>query len=104
MSCLESWAWKYFLPASLILGLLGSGVNTKSDKVEKGWGNSAVISFPLLISFMIGVLGSLLSGAATCKLVHLFYGETVSNSVRGVICCLTASYIGGTMNFFVRLR
>eukprot|EP01036_Dinobryon_divergens_P025126 gene25126-33644_t len=81
-------------------GLLGNGANTISDKAEKGRKTSAVISFPLLISFTIGVIGSLLSGAATCKLLHLFYGEIVGKSVRGVICCLTASYIGGTMNFF----
>lgn len=98
----ESVAWQYVLPASLVLGIIASNtVPSKSEQKEHWSLSSLPISIPLMVSFAIGLLGSIIGGAATCKILQTVNFGSITGRLDALVCCLTASYIGGTMNFFV---
>jgi len=49
---------------------------------------------------MIGVLGSIIGGIFTCKTLPIIAAGKLNYDFVAIVCCLIASYIGGTLNFF----
>ena len=96
----EGLAWTYFLQSALVLGLW-AGKSQSSRRVEKINGRKWI---PILAVFLFGIVGSTLGGYVgfqTAKLSPEVIGGLFSkNSLRILSACLTASYIGGTVNFF----
>ena len=96
----EGLAWTYFLQSALVLGLW-AGESRSPRRIEKinrrKW-------IPILVVFLIGSLGSAIGGFLGFHAAKLSpdvcSGLFREDSLRVLSACLTASYIGGTVNFF----
>lgn len=91
----ETCAWKVFLPVSLSLGIMGAA----SDKQQDDAGSSSLKS--VLLAFLFGTIGSLAGASVNILVSKLFMSSEQSfMEVSKLATCLSASYIGGTANFF----
>lgn len=92
---LEKLAWTHLLQAALALGLWGN--NQAHDKSPK--------TLAMLIAFLFGSvgtgIGSITGYAASSSLVSSSPLSSINDqALRTCASCLTASFIGGTANFF----
>ena len=97
---LDEFGWTYLLHSALILGLWGtnskSSISNRETKPKK-W-------IAILAAFLIGTLGSAIGGylgyhSVACK-GSRWNASLPEDSLSVLAACLTASYIGGTVNFF----
>lgn len=96
----EHLAWKVLLQASLVLSIIGrdktAGIQTDEER-----GTMDTVAPSMLVAFLIGSVGSLIGGLLSYKLVTTFFPKAFPvRIVNMVSSCLTASYIGGSANFF----
>jgi Protein of unknown function (DUF819) len=99
-SRVDGMAWSHFLQSALVLGLWST--STSQAKPAKNVNTRQWIA--LFIVFLIGTFGSIIGGYVG------FHAAGLSLNVGGksfppdslsiLSACLTASYIGGTVNFF----
>ncbi len=118
---LYDWCWSVVLPASLVFALLASSSTTSSSELSvnnedmvktesltatasssssKSKTNNEIIQNTILgmmLPFIAGSIGSILGCIASFHFIKMPYPREVSAVLAG---CLTASYIGGTVNFF----
>ncbi|KAL3771515.1 hypothetical protein ACHAWU_003690 [Discostella pseudostelligera] len=120
---LYDWCWSVVLPASLVFALLASSTTTSSSELSvnnqdivntesltattpssssssKSKTNNEIIQntiFGMMLPFLAGSIGSILGCIASFHFIKMPYPREVSALLAG---CLTASYIGGTVNFF----
>eukprot|EP01038_Epipyxis_sp_PR26KG_P007471 gene7471-10184_t len=102
-SNLESAAWDIFLQSSLVLSIIGNLTNKFVDKLSQVDNKSNKIELTMVIGFILGTFSSIIGGIMGSKIVKLLSRLFVHLSHINVIACmscLTASYIGGTVNFF----
>lgn len=99
-SRIEELAWTVFLQSSLVLGLWKTELEPKRDDKtvnRRRW-------IPILVVFLIGTIGSLTGGFAGFHCANSKFSGTstiLSKVILSMLsACLTASYIGGTVNFF----
>ena len=104
---LESLAWTYFLQSALVLGLwAGKTRSLPIDKNVKKAGRklNGKKWIAILIAFLLGTLGSAVGGYfgfQMAKLAPEVMNKSLSKDILRILsACLTASYIGGTVNFF----
>ena len=94
---LDEFGWTHFLQSALILGLWGA--NSKSSISGKETKSKKWIA--ILAAFLIGTLGSAIGGYLGYYSVASQCNAFLSKDSLSVLAaCLTASYIGGTVNFF----
>ena len=93
-------AWSHFLQSALVLGLWSTGAS--QQKPAKNINPRQWIA-PLIV-FLIGTFGSIIGGYLGFHAAGLslnFGGKPFPlDSLSILSACLTASYIGGTVNFF----
>jgi Protein of unknown function (DUF819) len=96
----DGMAWSHFLQSALVLGLWST--NTSQAKPAKNVNTRQWIA--LFIVFLIGTFGSTIGGYVGFHAAGLSLnvgGKSFPlNSLSILSACLTASYIGGTVNFF----
>lgn len=96
----QSLAWSVLLPASLVLSIWSATTPTYSSEASalklRNQGKRSRFSFiPMTMAFVFGSIGSVVGSIIAGITVSKHYKELLE------ICpCLTASYIGGTANFF----
>jgi len=87
---LERFAWNNLLQSALTLGIWGSKKsNRKSSKMQ-----------PMLVAFFLGSIGTLAGALIGYILSGAIVLPGALGSLRVCTACLSASYIGGTANFF----
>jgi len=87
--------WSNILIASLVVSMLGS------DSSSDGVPSRAPNALPMLVSFISGIVGSFMGAIFAFNVVKRFCGVNIQVSDLAICAsCLTASYIGGTSNFF----
>jgi len=107
---LYDWCWTIFLPASLVFALLSSSTSNvqleDSESQPPSFTDSHVTRKCLqgmAIPFLIGSIGSLLGGVLSFFSVAMpsSSASSVKYTTNAILAgCLSASYIGGTINFF----
>jgi hypothetical protein len=104
----EALAWTYFIQSALILGLW-AGKPAIKKRVSKPFVNPSPLGsirqwIPIIMVFLIGSLGSVVGGLFgfhIANMVPLIANNMISRDSLSVLSsCLTASYIGGSVNFF----
>lgn len=106
----EEHIWRYILPISLILRIISSNNPQRSEKLDNIGLHSEnsiikLVHLPLIIAFLFGTVGSYLAGLSTSSILTHFL-RSLSHSFEQIqsaiipVAALTASYIGGTVNFF----
>lgn len=96
-------AWRYFLPASVATGILGSSTSQSPTIVKKSNNaSSAILNLgSVLVAFIFGTIGSLCGGwACMSYFKRTFPSIPLQSELLKVSAGLTSSYIGGTANFF----
>ena len=90
---LQDLAWSIFLQSSLILNIASSPSSHTILSVES--------ITPMLTAFLLSALGSFIGGiGAYYVIMNLSLQQKFKGSLKLVTSALTASYIGGTANFF----
>ena len=96
-----TFAWKTLLTASLVISILGSTNSTSASTPDK-MKQVINISKPVVIAFIIGVIGSVIGGILSYYFLSSYFGNSeIVPAAATLISCLTASYVGGSANFFV---
>lgn len=99
-SGIEALAWSHFLQSALVLGLWSTG--TSQSKSAKKFNPGQQIA-PLIV-FLIGTFGSIIGGYLGFHAAGFSLNSGGKpfplDSLSILASCLTASYIGGTVNFF----
>jgi hypothetical protein len=96
---LEVLGWSYLLQGALICGLW-AGKSQFGPELQKNSPTSSSWKkwIPTISVFLIGSFGSLIGGFLG---FHVAQSSSISrDSLSKLSACLTASYIGGTVNFF----
>lgn len=96
--------WTLFLPGSLALLLLSSGGNHPGSEVGRLTSSRKVIwdvSVPFLMASIGSVMGCVLS-FFVCRTFPKLWLDPQDALLAA--CCLCASFIGGTVNFFATAR
>ena len=98
---LDNAAWSIFLQSALVLGLwAGENVNDTVNVTTKATSIQWINYMPMMMAFVFGTIGSLLGGFVSFHVAKtLFPGYDLGHSSL-VAASLTASYVGGTVNFF----
>ncbi len=92
-----SFGWSNVLIASLVIGMLGSSTSSDDDGAQ----TTAMNVIPMLVSFISGIIGSFVGSIVAFNIVKKFCSANILVSDLAICAgCLTASYIGGTSNFF----
>lgn len=105
------WCWTIFLPASLVFALLSSSssnIQLVDSELQPHLSSDSDVTRKCLqgmaIPFFIGSIGSLLGGVLSFYSVAMpsSSASSAAKSTTNAILagCLSASYIGGTVNFF----
>lgn len=93
-------AWSHFLQSALVLGLWSIGSSRAKSATSF---NSRQWIAPFVV-FLIGTFGSIIGGYlgfhAAGHSLNLVNKHFTLDSLSILSACLTASYIGGTVNFF----
>ena len=94
---IQKLAWSSFLQSSVVLNVFGT------EKVD--W--KTLQSLPILecmVAFLFSSIGSLFGGfvsyLSVARIIDASHSSLSLSSLRAVTASLTASYIGGTANFF----
>lgn len=106
----EGHLWRYILPISLILRIISSNNPQRNENLDNRGLHSAnaiikLVHLPLIVAFLFGTIGSYLAGLSTSAILTHFL-RSFSHSFEQIrsaiipVAALTASYIGGTVNFF----
>ncbi|CAJ1931441.1 unnamed protein product [Cylindrotheca closterium] len=100
--------WSHILPASLALLLLGYRSDgdslQKSSSTNQDTSSSAASSiFRLFIPFLTASFGSLLGCFMSFKCSQALGWLTLANA-KAATACLSASYVGGSVNYFATGR
>ena len=102
-------AWTTFLPASLALLLLSEGSSSSSPRVENSSKDTRRLVAQTIqrvaLPFAIGSIGSLVGCVGSflvCRRYPTLWLSPADAAVAGG--CLSASYIGGSVNFFATAR
>mmetsp|Transcript_6099 Transcript_6099/g.6248 ORF Transcript_6099/g.6248 Transcript_6099/m.6248 type:complete len:479 (-) Transcript_6099:635-2071(-) len=96
---LEVLGWSYLLQGALICGLW-AGKSKFGPELQKSSPTSSSWKkwIPTIAVFLIGSFGSLIGGLLG---FHAAQSSSISRDSLSILsACLTASYIGGTVNFF----
>ena len=98
---LDNAAWSIFLQSALVLGLwagenIDAAVNIKTEAKNIQWTNY----LPMLLAFSFGTIGSLVGGFASFHIATTLFPSYDMSHSSLVAASLTASYVGGTANFF----
>ncbi|KAJ1436500.1 hypothetical protein B484DRAFT_416855 [Ochromonadaceae sp. CCMP2298] len=105
-SAIDNAAWRLFLPSSLFLSIIGSSAlapegGDGSGGVGSGDGAGMFVQPSMLIAFLLGTIGSILGGYLSYHVAtYLSRSRGARINFSSCATCLTASYIGGTANFF----
>ena len=109
-TALQVAAWQLFLQASLILSIFSSPrmVNTTGDDYEEERRKKYLL-VPTLFAFLLAALGSFVGGFISFVLIQnpkiaslpfIKITESLKSTLVPITSSLTASYIGGTANYF----
>lgn len=99
---IESLGWSYFLQGALICGLWAGKAKSAPELLKHPIKSRSWKEFiPVIAVFLIGCLGSLVGGFLGFHVVSSITVPSVGKDSLSILsACLTASYIGGTVNFF----
>jgi len=90
-------AWTIFLQSSLILGIWSKYDQFRNQSIR----NFLQSNVSMLIAFVFGCIGSYIGGYLGFTIASLFVHHSQHMmKLKMIASCITASYIGGTANFF----
>ena len=98
---LDRASWSLFLPSALVLSLWTATSSAGNDVPALGDDASWVQRFlPMAVAFACGTVGSLVGGRVSFAAATRWFPGYDRSHVALVTASLTASYIGGTVNYF----
>eukprot|EP01041_Mallomonas_annulata_P003286 gene3286-6510_t len=95
-SWLEKIAWMNFLQSTLSLGIWST--NTAEQTENPNTITKNII--PMILAFIFGSIGTFLGAIISYSIVSNFIPKDLLEVTKICCGCLSASYIGGTANFF----
>lgn len=96
---LKKAAWTNILQSTLVLGMWESAVLVRKDEKKQVIYADTQHFLPMFVSFLLGCIGTITGTLAGYTLASSFPSINKSN-LAVFATCLTASFIGGTVNFF----
>ena len=98
---LDNAAWSIFLQSALVLGLwAGENMNDAGHVTTESSSNRWINYLPMLLAFAFGTIGSLLGGFVSFHVATTLFPSYDMSHSSLIAASLTASYVGGTVNFF----